>query len=115
MFTIWIMLKLIISILVLRTPKERDINHLIGLSSYSLCTDMAAAVFIFHFVLFIKNIQLRLEKFRESFCTDIELLSDDKIEAFDAYGILFNLLVCLIGKLNLIFRLQVVELLLITR
>lgn len=107
-------LKLISSLLALQAPKERDIIHLIGLSSYTLCTDITAIIFIFHFVFLIQNLSIRLEMFQQSFYAEMILRNwndDDsnQIKTLEVYSILFRFFVSLIGLINLAFRLQVID------
>lgn len=107
-------LKFISSLLALQAPKERDIIHLIGLSSYTLCTDITAIIFIFHFVFLIQNLSIRLEMFQQSFYAEMILRNwndDDsnQIKTLEVYSILFRFFVSLIDLINLAFRLQVID------
>ena len=112
-FSLWIILKLISSLLAVQAPKERDIIHLIGLSSYTLCTDITAIIFIFHFIFLIKNLSIRLEMFHQSFYAEMILRNwnDDcnQIRTLEIYSILFRFFISLIGLINLVFRLQVIH------
>lgn len=93
---------------------SRDTNfgeiYLVSFFTYLIAADFAAITFSFHYIFFIASLLNRFSNFVKNFKQIVVSRRGEKlIKALDDFIFTYSTFECLIERMNLIFRLQVIE------